>query len=200
MNAHIIEAAILNPRRRLWTVDEFERAGEFGLFAPDERLELIEGEIISKVTPQSPRHACSITLADYSLRDILPAGYYVRIQMPMTLGPRSQPEPDLTVMPGEIRDALISHPSTAALVVEIADTSLRLDRHAKASLYARAAVPEYWIVNIPDRVLEVHRDPIEMEDQPYGFHYRSITRHSPSDKVSPLIAPEQAILVSDILP
>jgi len=200
MNAQVIEEVMLSPQRRLWTVEEFERAGELGLFGPEERLELIEGEIISKVAPQLTPHASSLLLSDNVLRSILPTGHYLRVQLPMKLGPKSEPEPDLAVVRGDIRDAIVTHPTTAELVVEVADSSLRLDRHAKASLYARASVPEYWIVNIPDRVLEIHRDPVAMEDQPYGFHYRSITRHAPDESVSTLIAPGRTIAVSELLP
>jgi len=200
MNAQLVEEVTHSPQRRLWSADEFERAGELGLFGPEERLELIEGEVISKVAPQLTPHTTAFSLTEASLRGLIPTTYYLRTQSPLNLGPNSRPEPDIAVVPGGPRNYMASHPTTAALIVEIADSSLKLDRHAKASLYARSAVPEYWIVNILDRVLEVHREPIAMEDQPYGFHYRSITRHSPSDKVSPLIAPEHAILVSDILP
>jgi len=200
MNAQVIEEVMLSPQRRLWTVEEFERAGELGLFGPEERLELIEGEIISKVAPQLTPHAFALLRADKALRTILHDDYYLRVQLPMKLGPKSEPEPDLAVISGQMDDALISHPTTAELVVEIADSSLRLDRHAKASLYARASVPEYWIVNIPDRVLEIHREPIAMEDQPYGFHYRSITRHAPDESVSTLFTPEHKITVGEMLP
>jgi Uma2 family endonuclease len=200
MNAQVIEEVVLNPQRRLWTVEEFERAGELGLFGPDERLELIEGEIIQKVAPQLTAHASALLFVDNVLRDVVGPGYYLRIQLPLRLGPTSEPEPDVAVIAGKVRDALKGHPSTAALIVEIADSSLRLDRHAKASLYARANVQEYWIVNLQDKVLEIHRDPTAMEDEPYGYHYRSITRHTPEQSVSPLIAADHAIKVADLLP
>lgn len=200
MNAQVIEEVVLSPQRRLWTADEFERAGELGLFGPEERLELIEGEIIRKVAPQLTPHALTILLVDAAIRPHLPTSLHLRTQLPMNLGPKSRPEPDIAIVSGSPRDYLASHPSTAVLIVEIADSSLGLDRHAKASLYARASVPEYWIVNIPDRVLEVHREPIAMEDQPYGFHYRSITRHSVDETISPRIAPDQSIAVAELLP
>jgi Uma2 family endonuclease len=118
----------------------------------------------------------------------------------MQLGAKSGPEPDIAVVAGQIRDDVKRHPSTAALVVEIADSSLRLDRGVKASLYVRAQVPEYWILDLKGRALEVHRMPDRVPDQPLGFHYPSLTRHFADDLVSPLIAPGAAIRVSDLLP
>jgi Uma2 family endonuclease len=108
---------------------------------------------------------------------------------PLALDDDSEPEPDLAMVPGEPRDYVPAHPSTAPLVVEVADSSLRLDRRLKAGLYARARIPDYWIVNLAERALEVHRDPAPAASNEIGWAYRSITRLTRPPTVSPLAAP-----------
>lgn len=188
------------PLRRRFTRAEYERAAELGLFGPEERLELIGGEVIKKMTPQRSFHATGVTLAAEALRRVFPEWYVVRVQLPLVLGDESEPEPDIALVSGEIRDHLAAHPSTALLVVEVADSSLAFDRTTKASLYAAAGIPEYWIVNLLDRVLEVHREPAPMAEQPFGHHYRSVTRHSADEPIAPLAAPGAAIRISDLIP
>ena len=188
------------PARRPWTRMEFERASELGLFRPDERLELIEGEIVQKVTPQNTPHATAIRACEEALRLAFPRGHDVRVQLPLALGDFSEPEPDVAVVTGTFRDYAREHPRSAVLVVEVSDTTLTYDRITKGSLYARARVPEYWLVNVPDRVLEVHRDPSAMEEQPLGHHYRSVTRHLPGESVCPIHAPATPVAVEDLLP
>jgi Uma2 family endonuclease len=107
---------------------------------------------------------------------------------------------DVCVVVGSIRDYEGSHPRVATLVVEIADTSVRFDRSVKASLYASAGIPEYWIVNLADRVIEVHREPETMADEPFGHQYRSVTRHPEAASISPLAVPEAKMRVRDLLP
>lgn len=94
-----------------------------------------------------------------ALRKAFGEGTHVRIQLPLALDPSSEPEPDVTVVRGSPRDYRDAHPSAALLVVEVADTTLSHDRDQKGSLYARAGVADYWIVNLVDQVLEVYRDP-----------------------------------------
>lgn len=193
-------AAIAEAPRRLWTRSEFEHALKVGLFRSDERLELIGGEVVQKVSPQESPHATAIRLAEEALRQAFPQGHDVRVQLPLALGERSEPEPDVSVVVGSIRDYEEEHPTSAVLVVEVADSTLRIDRSTKAGLYAASRIGEYWIVNLVDRVLEVHREPAPMTDQPFGHHYRSITRHSESASVAPLAAPTASIDVADLLP
>jgi len=177
---------------RRWTRDEYERMIATGLFAPDERVELIDGEIL-QVTPQGSFHATAIQLAGDALRVAFGPGFHVRTQMPLALDPISEPEPDVAVVPGSPRDYREAHPTAALLVVEIADATLVHDRQRKGSLYARAGIQEYWIVNLVDRCVEVYRDPL------LG-HYDSSRRYLPGDHITPLVAPESKISVADILP
>jgi Uma2 family endonuclease len=188
------------PPRRLWSRDEFERAGELGFFGPEERLELIGGEVVCKIAPQKTPHATSIRLVEEALRRVAGPGFDVRVELPLALGTHSEPEPDIAVVVGTPRDYEVEHPTTAALVVEVSDTTLTFDRNIKASLYAGAGVPECWIINLRDHALEVLRQPAPMADQPFGHHYRSVTRHTESDLVSSLLGQDKSVKVIDLLP
>jgi Uma2 family endonuclease len=191
------ETLILPPRKR-WTREEFEHAIAVGTFHPESRLELIEGELVEQMTQNSP-HATGVRLIDKLLNRVFQEGYDVRSQLPLVLG-ESLPEPDVAVVVGSPRDYALEHPETAVMIVEVSDTTLLYDRTTKAGLYARAGIPEYWILNLNDRVLEIHRQPAPMAEQPLGYHYRSITRHTKLETISLLAAPEAALLIADLLP
>jgi Uma2 family endonuclease len=185
-------------RRRNWTLAEFERLAESGFFDPDEKLELLEGDIVEKMTQREP-HVKSLLLSQEALRQVFGVGYIIRIQAPLRMGQRSRPGPDLAVTEGLLRD-MVETPSTAVLIVEISDSTLTGDRGLKASIYAANQIQDYWIVNLVDRVLEVHRTPGEMPSQPVGYGYRSIERFGPGQTVSPLAAPNSTVAVDDLLP
>lgn len=187
------------PQRWLWTVKEFQRAYDLGAFGFETRLELIEGEIIRKM-PQNESHTWTIRAVEEALRNVFLTGHDVRNQLPLVFGPRSKPEPDMAVVVGSFDDYKRKHPTTAVLVVEVSDSTLAYDRTAKAALYARAGIEDYWIVNLPDGVLEVHRQPAAMADQPLGHHYRSITRLVPTDAIAPLGLSGASIVVRSLLP
>ncbi len=184
------ESVDVQPRK--WTREEYERMIDADLFGPEDRVELIEGEILV-MSPEKTWHAATIDLVAEVLRRVFGDGHTIRVQHPMSLGDRSEPEPDVCVVKGSPRDYLKAHPQTALLVVEVAETSLANDRTRKASLYARMALPEYWIVNLVDGCVEVHRDPS-------AEVYRTLTRHGRADHVTPLAAPHARIAVSDLLP
>jgi Uma2 family endonuclease len=149
--------ALLLESPRLLSVEEYHRMIEVGIFDEDEHVELLEGVIVT-MTPQSPAHAHCIRWLNRHLTRTLPDEYVVGVQLPLTLGRRSEPEPDIAVVKAAaaFRDR---HPETAVLVIEVARESLRQDRKVKGALYARFGVPEYWIVNLEDRVVEVFSDP-----------------------------------------
>ncbi len=192
----VLRRAPARPLTRL----EFERAGEQGLFGPDERLELLGGEVIRKMSPQSGAHAAATARVEEALRRAFPEGHVVRVQMPLALGTHSEPEPDVAVVAGCLEDFDHEHPTAAALVVEVADSTLRLDRRVKASLYALGGIPEYWLVNLPERQLEVHREPIAKVGETFQHHYRLALRLLEGDSVSPLAAPQMTIAVAALLP
>ena len=190
----------LPPAPRIgWTVEEFERLFDAGFFAPDARLELIEGEIFEKEA-REPKVAVAISLAQDVLRRFFNNEFCVRVQLPMVFGISSKPEPDLVVVEGTPRTFLESHPTTAVLAVEISDTTLVTDQTTKSSLYARAAVEEYWIVNLVDRTLEVRRQPFEQSDALFGWAYRSTLILLPGESVVPLRAPGTSVNVNELLP
>ena len=111
-------------------------------------MELIEGEVVD-MPPQKNAHYTAILLAQRALERAFGPNYVVRVQGPLDLGERSQPEPDLAVVPGSPRDYR-DHPKTASLVVEVSDSTLVFDRERKARLFAKAGIPEYWIINLVD--------------------------------------------------
>jgi len=170
-----------------------------GVLTPDDHVELIDGEIVTK-TPQKSRHATAVCLAESVLRHAFCELVHVRTQSPLALDAVSEPEPDVAVVSGSPRDYRDAHPSTALLVVEVADASLLFDRTTKASLYARAGIPEYWLLNLVDEVLEVHRNPQRSADAPPASRYASVERYGRRDRVAPLARPERFIAVEDLLP
>jgi Uma2 family endonuclease len=186
-------------RMRRWSRREYEQLVGQSFFGPDERLELLDGLLLVK-EPQSSAHMTAVRLVEEALRAAFGAGWDVRPQGPIALDPRSEPEPDVSVVRGSPRDYRDAHPSSPALVVEVALASLRLDRTRKGRAFARAGVPEYWIVNLVDRVLEVHRQPGRLDDARRGWGYRSVRTLGPDDAVSPLAAPGASVAVADLLP
>ena len=175
-----------------WTRERYDRAVEAGVFGPDDRLELIEGQLLA-MNPQGSRHAAIVDQAGDVLRGVFGAGCRVRTQCPLVAGDDSEPEPDLAVVPGRARDYLDAHPTSALLVVEVSDDSLRRDRIIKQRLYARHGIPEYWILALPDARLEVYRDPT-----PDG--YRTVLIRRAGETIAPLARPAAAVAVSDLLP
>jgi Uma2 family endonuclease len=191
--------SIVKPTARRWTRAEYYRLAELGLFRK-ERVELIEGEII-QMPPQKNFHAVAIGLAEQALQAAFGPGHWIRIQAPLHLRPRSAPEPDLAVVPGHPRDyATSDHPTMALLIVEVSDTTLAYDRTRKASLYARAGIADYWIINLIDQRLEVRRQPVRDRSQRYGWAYADLLSLAAADHVTPLAAPAARIAVADLLP
>jgi len=183
---------------RRWRRVEYDRLVDLGTF-DDDPIELIGGHLVV-AEPKGPYHTSAIGAAEYAVRAALSPGYILRTQAPVALDDESEPEPDLAVVPGRPGDYRDAHPTQPALAIEVADSSLAFDRIRKGSLYARAGVPDYWILNLVERVLEVYRDPVPDPSAPHGWHYRSMTTLTPSDVVTPLAAPSRPIAVSDLLP
>src|SRR6266704_4966413 len=171
---------------RRWKRAEYEQLVDLGVFQRDP-IELIGGQLVV-AEPQGAYHASAVTRVDYALRAVLPGGWIVRIQAPVSLDDDSEPEPDLVVVPGRPGDYHDSHPAHPALAIEVAESSLELDRQHKGSLYARAGIGDYWIVNLVDRVLEVHREPAPESAAPFGWRYRSVTTLGPEASAQPLAA------------
>lgn len=181
---------------RRWSRKEYDRLAEAGILDPSERVQLIEGDIVT-MTPQNSPHAATIGKTQRILERLYGPNVWVRVQMPLIIDPDSEPEPDLAVVSGAPTDYVTEHPRTALLVVEVSDTTLPLDRDRKRTIYAHAGIPEYWIVNLSEHCLEVYRDPVALPDQPGS--YRSSQTLSPSEHLSP-IGISASIAVADLLP
>jgi Uma2 family endonuclease len=145
------------------------------------------------MTPQGPAHALAIQNLTRLLARALRSDLALRPQLPLSLAPDSEPEPDLAVVRLEDAHSREHHPRTALLVVEVAGDSLPLDRQAKAALYARAEIPEYWIVNLADSTVEVHRDP-----DPEAGVYRTKTVVPSSRALAASSVPGLRIDVADL--
>ena len=184
---------------RRWTRAEYERLIDLGVFRPGERLELLAGVMVVR-EPQGSGHAMAVQLVQEALLRTFGPGWAVRAQLPIALDDESEPEPDVAVVRGHARDYPDGHPAEPVLVVEVADSTLRLDRRAKLPLYARARVPEYWIVNLVDRVLEVHRAPTGPVEAPAEPRYGERVVIAHEGVVRPLAAPAAEITVADLLP
>ena len=191
------------PERRRWTAGEFQRMSDAGVFGPEERLELIEGEVVRKVTQNAP-HWTAIRKTQRLLESLFATGFDIRTQVPLNFGEGAgdRPEPDVAVVTGSFQDYATAHPTTAVLVVEVSDVTLAFDRSTKAQVYARAGIAEYWVVNLIDHVLEVHRQPVASAASPTGHEYGSVLRLRPDESVTPLAAPagSSAVSVSGLLP
>jgi Uma2 family endonuclease len=143
------------------------------------RVELLQGVLV-EVTPQGVPHADVVTRLTRLLSPLFQQGYDLRVQLPLAAGPADEPEPDLAVV--EHRDRRDAHPSTAALVVEVAHSSQRMDLGYKARLYASAGVPDYWVVDLAARRVLVHREP-------GADGYAAVRVLVPGETIVPLVAP-----------
>src|SRR2546430_2137266 len=141
-----------------WTTEHYLRLVDEGVLGPDDKVELLEGVIVA-MAPSNTRHAAGIVRLSHALFRAVGDRAVVRIQLPLIAGLYSMPEPDGAVVPGAIRDYDHEHPSTALLVVEVSDTSLKQDRLTKRAIYAAGGIPEYWIVNLRDYCVEGRRWP-----------------------------------------
>lgn len=179
------------PVPRRWTREEYYRLGEQGLFQ-NQRVQLINGEIVV-MSPMGTRHAAAVGLVSELFTKQLAADYHVRCQLPFTFTNEDEPEPDVAITEGGYRDFLHHHPNTAVLVVEVSESTLQYDRTVKRKLYAANGLPEYWIVNLKDRQIEVC-------SAPKSGDYENQTIHKSGDEISVQALPEIVVKVADLLP
>ncbi len=181
-----------HPRRHSITVTEYFRMGEAQVFAPDARLELMDGEIVG-MAPIGSAHASVVDALDTLLREVA-AGAMVRVQSSLMVGERSVPQPDVMLLRPRVDRYYNSHPvvADALLVVEVADTTLAYDLEVKRPLYARAGVPELWVVDVNRRELHVFRKP----GPDYSIH-RVVTA---SDNAPVAVLANVGISVSALFP
>jgi Uma2 family endonuclease len=186
-------------RTRRWKRVEYQRAIEAGCFDAGDPVELVGGQLIV-AEPQASRHFAAIRAVEETLRAAFGPGWEVRAQGPLALDEESEPEPDVAVVRGTYRDYVAEHPSRPALVVEVSDSSLAMDRDHKGSLYARARIADYWIVNLRDQVVEVHREPGPDPAAAFGWRYRTIESFGLAGILYPLALPAAPVRVADLLP
>jgi Uma2 family endonuclease len=185
------------PNRHLLSIEDYEKAWRAGVFGIDVKVELLDGEVFDKVSPQNYRHSLAVMACVRFLTRAAGVGR-VWVQLPVDVPQFSQPEPDVMVTRKDF-DFYPSRPtsSEAVLIVEVSDSTLAVDRNLKTPLYAAGGVDEYWIVNLQGRTLEVNREPIQTEE---GWRFRSVQILSKDQDVAPLFAPEQVTAVSSLMP
>ena len=183
---------------RIWklNIDKYHAMIAAGIIEEDAQLELLEGLLVLKM-PKNPPHRISTKLIRAALEKIIPNGWYVDSQEPITLSD-SEPEPDVMVIRGQTTDYRDRHPQALdiELVIEVSDATLERDRTMKKRIYANAGIPIYWILNLRDRQLEVYTQP-RMEESEYA--YSQIFTESESITITLKEVGLGAILIKDLL-
>jgi Uma2 family endonuclease len=173
------------PRRRL-TVDDYHAMAEAGVLGEDDRVELIEGELI-EMAPIGGGHMLGVNRLTHTLVHAVGDRAVVSVQNGLMLPPFSEPQPDFVLLPRQfLQEARVPTMADALLVIEVADTTVAKDRNVKAPLYARHGICEYWIVNLPRKVVQVFRQPGE-------DGYREVFERGSGSTVSPLALPDVAV-------
>lgn len=189
MPSDLTNAFLAFPGRR-WTPAEFDALVRSGILAEDERVELLEGVLVT-MTPPGPAHTYLITLLTSALVKAAQDKALVSPQNPLDCG-ESRPQPDLAVLPlAEVRSDRL--PRKALLVVEIADSSLARDR-LKSAIYARAGIPEYWLVDVASRTIEVHTEPTSRR----GARYRTVRVLGEEDTLTTPALPKLKLSVAGL--
>lgn len=152
----------ISTKVRLWTVDDYHRMVEAGILTENDRVELLEGQI-TEMNPQLPPHAATTQRAFRYLDRLLETVAYVRMQLPVTLKPKSEPEPDIAIVQIDANEYGDRHPAPddIFLIIEIADSTLLGDRQQKAPVYAKAGIADYWILDVNTRQVYVFREPTQ---------------------------------------
>jgi Uma2 family endonuclease len=179
--------------RRKLDVAEYHRMAAAGILHEDDRVELIEGELVEMAPIGSPHSGTVNSLTRLLVRA---AGdrAVVSVQNPVRLGDHSEPEPDFTLLRPRVDDYRLRTPVAAdvLLLIEVADSSLRYDRTVKLPLYARHGIPEVWIVDVEHRSIEVHREPA-------GDGYATVSREGPGAVLEPVLLPGVVVPAADVL-
>lgn len=179
---------------KLWTVQDYYRMSDLGILNPEERTELIDGEIFLMAAKNPPHSAITKTISDY-LRDLIRGKADIRIQEPVHLSDRSEPELDIALVRIESRNYVERHPipEEIFLIIEVADTTLNFERNRKAANYARAGIADYWIVDVNGGRIFVFR-------RPSGEKYLEKTVFEKDGVLTPLAFPDISICGSQFFP
>ena len=181
-----------------WTIAQYRDLYKTGWFR-DVKTMLLDGEIFTMVMPNPP-HDFSLTMAFRYLMSICPSDHYVRNQQGFDIGKRTDPGPDLAIVPGSPHDYVTRTPTAAVMIVEVSHTTLFEDMTAKAEWYATAGVPEYWVIDVNGRQLLVFRDPAPLPAGLGATAYRVHLTFGEAESVAPLAAPSSPVKVADLLP
>ncbi len=200
LDAGIITAGempgIRGGKPRPFTHVEYHAMDAAGVFAPEERVQLVAGEIVV-MSPMGSRHAAGICLLtdEFATSGRLAGRALVRVQLPLVIPDISEPEPDLALLVRREGGYARTHPrpEDVLLLVEVADSTVAYDRRVKMPLYAAAGIPESWLLNLRDDVIEAHADP-----SPDG--YRTVRRYRAGDDIAPAAFPDLVIPVSQLIP
>ena len=200
LDAGIITAGempgIRGGKPRPFTHVEYHAMDDAGIFPPDERVQLVAGEIVV-MSPMGSRHAAGVCLLtdEFATSGRLAGRALVRVQLPLVIPDFSEPEPDFMLLVRRDDRYALAHPrpEDVLLLVEAADSTLAYDRRVKLPLYAAAGIPESWLLNLRDDVIEAHADP-----SPDG--YRTVRRYRAGDDIAPAAFPDLVIPVSQLIP
>jgi len=204
MTATILPASDISaavPTCPIWrlSVDQYHAMIQAGILTDDDPVELLDGWLVLKM-PKKPPHRIVTHLIRRALERLVPAGWYVDSQEPITTAD-SEPEPDIVVVRGQTQHYFDRHPGPqdVALVVEVADTTLEHDRGLKKRLYGQAGIPVYWIANLPDNQFEVYTDPSGPAEEP---DYRQRHDYGLADAVPVMIEGVEVgrVAVRELLP
>jgi Uma2 family endonuclease len=181
------------PAKKLFTVDDYYRMAEAGILKPNDRVELICGEII-EMSPIGKRHAAAVDRANDLFAGLVHGRATIRVQNPNKLDQFNEPEPDISLLKPRIDYYRSGHPGPhdIYLVIEISDTTLRFDQDVKVPMYAIAGIRELWIIDLNGGELLVHRDP-------EGDVYKTRTTLGRTDSISPVAFPDAVIKVEELL-
>lgn len=185
---------ITNAVTKRWTREEFARLYESGFFGHEERVELIEGELVI-TAPPGYEHTNPIRLGTMLLTELYRETHDLAVQCPIDLGQTSEPQPDFALIArGTVQPKAL--PTTADLIIEVSHSSLAFDRKEKAALYAKAGIPEYWILDVAGRRVEVCREPGALQDKPGTFAFANRQIFEADHLVQPLKVPGPACPIS----
>lgn len=185
-------SAVFTPTRYKLSVEDYHRLGEVGILTEDSRVELLEGELIEMAPIGGPHMAVVNRLTKLLVLAVGDSGV-VSVQNPVSLPPRSEPQPDFAILDVRASDAAPAVPSAqdVLLLIEVADTTLAYDRGTKLTLYAKSGIAECWIVNLQSKCIEVYREPA-------GDGYSKRIEFGAQDEVSPLALPTVKLAVAEI--
>jgi len=181
-------------RHRLLTVDEYHKMGEAGILCEDDRVELIEGELID-MAPIGSSHASMVMWLISSLSTTLSGRAIISPQNPVRLGERSEPQPDVTILRYRPDFYRTSHPQPkdVLLLIEVSDSTVRYDREIKVPLYAHHGIPEVWLIDLQQEHVEIYL-------QPSKDGYRQLIKPTRDERIAPSLLPEVSLLIADLWP